>query len=136
MPLGKLVNLSGPLLTPSGSICLKPKCLGRKETRNKNACCIPTSPLWPSAGLSHLSAGQPSSTADPALLRPPPAALRLSHTSPGRQSWLRPPGLNYRSQGSVLGGTLTSSGKRMWGTCAEHRKSEHLAIFQKKNASP
>lgn len=32
MTLGKSVNLSGPLVTPCGSICLKPWCLDDKKT--------------------------------------------------------------------------------------------------------
>lgn len=84
--LGKSVNLSGPLVTPCGSICLKPHCSGERKTPISFPPLPSTMPRPVSSLLAHLI--QP--------FRP----HESEPTSPGKQSWLTPAIWSHRSQGS------------------------------------
>lgn len=129
MTLGESVNLSGPLVTPCGSICLKPQYLGEKE---KN--------LLPLCPFCHPQACLPSEQKgrlpEP-LIRPFPVPHLSSHdlatlselASTGQQSHLSPLVWSGRCQRSVLRGTWEQDGRAM----CRSQEGRQISPFSRKS---
>lgn len=76
MTLGKSVNLSGPLVTPCGSICLKPHCLDEKKKKKANLYFCPGVPsATPGACLTSEQKGRLPAP----LMQPFPLPCPASH---------------------------------------------------------